>query len=189
MERTVRILVPLAEGSEELEAVAIVDVLRRAGAKVNIVSIGGKSVTCSKGVKIEAEVLLDEVGGLYYDAIVIPGGMPGAENIRNSEKFVAVLRNHFEKGAIIGAICASPAVVLDYHGITKGRRITCHPAFSHLVKHSFYSPDPLVMDSQFITGKSAGYAIDFALKLVELLFPSHVFEEVKEGMGLSHSHI
>ncbi|MDW8002246.1 MAG: DJ-1/PfpI family protein [Deltaproteobacteria bacterium] len=185
MEKRKLVLVPLAYGSEELEAVSIIDILRRANAKVDIVTIGDeKLLECSKGVKILGEKVIDEVKGVKYDAIVVPGGMPGAENIRNSEEFSKILLDHVKSGALIGAICASPVVVLDYLGLTKGKRITCHPSFAPMLKHGIYDPQPVVVDSNIVTGKSAGFALEFALKIVELLFPEEVVVNVKKGLAL-----
>ncbi len=184
MKNLKRVLVPLAEGSEELELVAVVDILRRAGAQVEMVAVDGKIINCSKGVKIVADKSLDEIEETDYDAVIIPGGMPGADNIRKSEKFIGILKRHAERKATIGAICASPALVLDYHGITQGKKVTCHPEFSHMVKNGVYEPEPVVVDSNIVTGKSAGYAIDFALKVAGLLFPDEVIKGVCKGLGI-----
>ncbi|MCX7857168.1 MAG: DJ-1/PfpI family protein [Deltaproteobacteria bacterium] len=180
-----RVLVPLAEGSEELEAIAIVDILRRAKARVEIVGIGGKILTCSKGVRIIADMPIEEVTtDLHYDAIIIPGGMPGSENIRDCKAFIDILQVNAKRGALIGAICAAPAVVLDYHGMTKEKKVTCHPAFSHLLKHGIYEPQAIVVDSNLVTGKSAGYAIDFALKIMEILCPDDIKKDVILGLSI-----
>lgn len=180
-----RILVPIADGSEELEAIAIVDILRRAKAEVEMVGVGELTLKCSKGVKVLADTSIDQIRDREYDAIVIPGGMPGAENIKNSEKFANILMAHAKKGVLIGAICASPAIVLEHYGLTKGKRITCHPAFAHLIRNGIYEPKPLVFDPNLLTGKSAGYAIDFAIKLVEILFPKDILHEVKMGLSIA----
>lgn len=179
-----KVMVAMAEGSEELEAVAVIDILRRAKAEVDVVTIGDKVLNLSKGVKIVAEKSLSEVLDLKYDLVVLPGGMPGSEKLRDSKDLIELIKRHISEGSIIAAICASPAIVLDYHGLTKGKKISCHPSFSHLVKNGTYSQDPVTVDGNLVTGKGAGYSIEFALKLLEILFPRDTVEEVKKGLTL-----
>lgn len=179
-----RVMVVLAEGSEELEAVAVIDILRRAKAELDVVAVGEKVLSLSKGLRIVAEKSLSEVKDSLYDAIVLPGGMPGSENLRDSKELIEILRRHLLNGSIIAAICASPALVLDYHGLTAGRRISCHPSFSHAVKNGIYVDQPVTVDGNIITAKGAGYSIEFALKLLEVLFPSDIVDEVKKGLTL-----
>lgn len=179
-----KILVVIAEGSEELEAVSIIDVMRRAKAEVDVASIGEKRVRCSKGVELLAEKGIEEVVDEDYHLIAIPGGMPGAQNIVGSQAFARALKRHFEKGGLVGAICAAPAIVLEGLGITSGRRLTCHPAFSHLVREGIYEGLPIVADGNLITARGAGQAIEFALRLLEALFDRQTVEEVKAGMAI-----
>jgi 4-methyl-5(b-hydroxyethyl)-thiazole monophosphate biosynthesis len=125
------VLVPIATGSEELEAVAVIDILVRAGAAVTVASVSGSlQVTCSRGVKLVADALLDELADTAYDAIVLPGGMPGAEHLANSAALERMLRAHAAAGRLTAAICAAPVVVLQKHGLLAGRAATAHPAFS-----------------------------------------------------------
>ena len=128
MEKSV--LVPVADGSEELETVAIVDVLRRAGAKVTLAAVKEPTITGSKGVKLIADGRLAEYVHEVFDLIALPGGMPGAEHLRNSPQLIAMLTDQADAGRIYAAICASPAVVFHSFGLLRGKRFTCHPNFT-----------------------------------------------------------
>jgi len=129
-----RVVVPVADGSEEMEAVSVVDVLRRAGAAVTVASAepGRLEVDCSRGVRLRADMGLGELvrGPALPDAVVLPGGMPGAERLSASPEVGALLRAQTEAGGLVGAVCASPAVVLGPLGLLEGRTATAHPAFS-----------------------------------------------------------
>lgn len=179
-----KVLVPIADGSEELEAIAIIDVLRRASASVTVASVGSIQVIASKKVAIIADCLIYECVREVYDLIVLPGGMPGSEFLRNSPGLLTLLREQNEKGRYIAGICAAPVVVFSYHGFTAGKRFTCHPAFASLAGGENPLPDPVVVDGNLITGKGAGFAIDFSLKLVEILYGMEKKNEVAEGMAL-----
>jgi len=178
------VLVPVAQGSEELEMITIVDVLRRAGAYVTIASIDIPHIVASKGVKIIADTILTECIHTRYDLIVLPGGMPGSERLRDSNELIEMLRNQKKAGRWYGAICAAPAVVLDYHGLIDGYNTACHPDFRYLIKHAVISDEVVVVDRNLITGRGAGAAVPFGLKLVELLFDSEKAHDVAKGMAL-----
>lgn len=123
---TKKVLVPIADGTEEIEAVCIIDVLRRACAEVVIASVGQKEVTCSRGVRIVADKLLGECKTEAFDMIVLPGGVPGAQNLRDSADLTKLLKKQAGSGGFFGAICASPAVVLQAHGLLANRQATSH---------------------------------------------------------------
>ena len=130
-----KVLVPIADGSEEIEAVTVVDVLRRAGAEVVVMSVEDdrNEVVCSRGVRIVADKNVRELAGRgvpsYWDLIAVPGGMPGAERIADHVKFHAVLEKHFRAGKLLAAICAAPAVCFEPKGFLEGFAATAHPAF------------------------------------------------------------
>ena len=179
------VLVPVAEGTEDLEAVAIVDVLRRADAKVTVASVtGSRQVTFSRGMVITADTLLENCVNNTYDLVVLPGGIPGAENLRDSVDLVALLKRQREAGQLYGAICASPAVILDHHGLLEGRQATCHPAFVEQLTNKDRAASRVVVDGNCITSQGAGTAVDFSLALVELLFGKEKRDEVAAGMAL-----
>ncbi|CAM9861490.1 unnamed protein product [Ectocarpus sp. 8 AP-2014] len=123
------VLVPVADGSEEIESVTIIDTLVRAGALVTVASVGPEvEVTCSRGVKIKADCKIAECEARDWDAVVCPGGMPGAVSLKENETLEAILRKQNSEGRIVGAICAAPAVVLASHGLLEGKQATCYPA-------------------------------------------------------------
>ena len=165
------VLVPVADGSEELEAVAIIDVLRRAGATVTVASVtGARQITASRGVVIVADTLIEACAEKDYDLVVLPGGIPGAEHLRDSEALIDILKRQKEKRGLFGAICASPAVVLEHHGLLNGHQATCHPVFSDQLTMTDRIDDRVVMDDNCLTSQGPGTAVEFALALVERLY-------------------
>jgi 4-methyl-5(b-hydroxyethyl)-thiazole monophosphate biosynthesis len=177
-----RVLVPIADGSEEIEAVCIIDTLRRAGAEVTVASVGKLQVTASRGVKIVADARIADCTGQTYDCIVLPGGMPGAEHLRDSAKLIEMLREQKQAGRLYAANCAAPAVVLQHHKLLEKVRATCHPAFLSKLNPAHASDERVVVDGHCVTSQGAGTAIEFALKLVELLFGPAKAKEVGTAM-------
>ena len=181
-----RVLVPVADGTEELEAVAMIDVLRRAGADVTVASVtGNRRITASRGLVIVADCLLEDVMNLEYDLVVLPGGIPGAENLRDSADLIRLLKRQRESGRLYGAICASPAIILEHHGLLKGRRATCHPAYIDQLTNKDRVTSPVVADGNCITSQGAGTAVEFSLALVEKLFGGDKRHEVAAGMAMT----
>jgi len=182
---TKTVLIPVADGTEELEAVAIIDVLRRAGADVTVASVSGnRQITASRGVVLVADTVIEKCMHREYDLIVLPGGIPGAENLRDSDHLTNLLRKQYEKGWLYAAICASPAVILNHHGLLKDRNATCHPAFVDQLG-SRDQAVPVVVDGNCVTSQGAGTAVEFSLALVERLFGKDQRDEVALGMALS----
>jgi len=177
-----RVLVPIADGSEEIEAVCIIDTLRRAAAEVTVASVGKLQVTASRGVKIVADAGIANCTTQVYDCIALPGGMPGAEHLRDSAELIEMLREQKQAGRLYAAICAAPAVVLQYHGLLEKVRATCHPAFRNKLDPTHASDERVVVDGPCVTSQGAGTAIEFALKLVELLFGAAKANEVGKAM-------
>jgi len=175
-------LVPIADGTEELEAVTIVDVLRRAGVSVTVASVDALQVTCSRGVKLVADRLMDDCTSEDYDVIVLPGGMPGAAHLRDCETLVQLLRRQLERGGYIGAICASPAIVFEHHGLLSHRRATCYPSFAEKFKEAVSVQESVVVDGPVITSQGPGTALAFSLQLVELLCEREKANEVAKAM-------
>jgi 4-methyl-5(b-hydroxyethyl)-thiazole monophosphate biosynthesis len=169
MDKTV--LVPVADGTEELEAVAIIDVLRRAGAKVTVASVTGtRQITASRGVVIVADALIEDCTEKDYDLVVLPGGIPGAEHLRDSAELIGILKRQRDETRLYGAICASPAVVLEHHGLLAGHQATCHPGFVDQLTSTDRIDDRVVMDGNCFTSRGPGTAVEFALALVERLY-------------------
>jgi len=177
------VLIPVADGTEELEAVAIIDVLRRAGAAVTVASVtGNRQITASRGVVMVADVLIEECLEMEFDLVVLPGGIPGAEHLRDSADLTHILTRQREKKRLYGAICASPAVVLEHHGLLKGRQATCHPGFVDHLETKDRVDDRVVVDGNCLTSRGPGTAVEFALALVEGLYGKDKCEEVAAPM-------
>jgi len=179
------VLVPVANGSEELETVAIVDVLRRAGALVTLASVGQLEVTASKGVRLVADRVLATSLDHLYDVVALPGGMPGSEHLRDSQELIELLKRQRAEGRFYAGICAAPAVALHPHGLLSGKRATCHPNFAHLLSNVEVVDAPVVVDGNCVTSQGAGTAVEFALTLVRLLYDDEKARDVARGMALA----
>ena len=165
-----RVLVPLPEGFEEIEAVTVVDLLRRAGVEVRTASLAGRQVTGSHGIRIEADITIDAVDAADYDMIVLPGGMPGADHLKNDARVVSLLQRFASAGRYTAAICAAPGV-LAHAGLLEGRTATSFPGFLRpdSAPGLQLTDAPVVVDGTVITSRGPGTAIEFSLALIELL--------------------
>jgi 4-methyl-5(b-hydroxyethyl)-thiazole monophosphate biosynthesis len=164
------VLVPIADGTEEIEAVTIIDVLRRADADVTVASVDALQITASRGVKIVADCLIDTCKDEAFDLVVLPGGIPGAEHLRDHPVLKEILLRQQAGGRFYAAICAAPAVVLQTHGLLANRQATCHPGFMEGLQETTAVASRVVVDANCITSRGPGTAMEFSLKLVELLF-------------------
>eukprot|EP01068_Selenidium_serpulae_P003826 Selendium_serpulae@DN3305_c0_g1_i1.p1 len=172
------VLVPIADGSEEIETAAIIDILSRAGTEVTLASVSADlSCKMSRGFTYTAGKRIAEVANEKFDMIAIPGGMPGAKNIADNETVTKLLKQQKADGRFIAAICASPAVVLDHHGLLD-TKACCYPAPCFELKGSKEKPVVDVgktaavrvcVDGKIITSRGPATAIEFALTLVEQL--------------------
>ena len=177
------VLVPIADGTEEIEAVCIVDVLRRAGADVTVAAVGDQlQITASRGVRIVADKLLKQCRNETFDLIVLPGGMPGAEHLNASKVLAELLQRQQEQKRWYAAICAAPAVVLQPQGLLHDKRATSHPAFMERLAAGLATDERVAVDGRCITSRGPGTALEFALKLVELLFGVEKAAAVAEPM-------
>jgi 4-methyl-5(b-hydroxyethyl)-thiazole monophosphate biosynthesis len=180
-----KILVPLAEGFETIEALSIVDVFRRAGAHVDLAAIGDTLlVTSSHNVQVMADRLLFDCTEETYDLIVLPGGIPGAENLKNSRILAELLKKQNAEDKLYGAICASPAIVLEHHGLLQGKKATCHPLFVNQLSIQEKVGEKVVVDKNCVTGRGAGTSIEFGLDLVGILMGEEKKKEVAKGMAI-----
>lgn len=179
---SVTALVPIADGTEEIEAVTIIDVLRRAGAEVTVASVNDLQVTASRGVKIVADCLIKDCADQSFDIIVLPGGIPGAEHLRDNTILKTLLMRQQEAKKYYGAICAAPAVVLETHGLLKNLKATCHPGYMKAFQSSLAVESPVVVDGTCITSRGPGTAMAFSLKLVELLLGKEKMKSVAAPM-------
>lgn len=176
-----KIIIPLAEGFEEIEAITNIDVLRRVNIEVTTVSLDNLKVKGSHGIVVLADKLIDEVNVESFDGIVLPGGMPGATNLRADHRIVNLVKSFNEKGKLVSAICAAP-IVLEKAGVLKGRKATSYPGFDQEMISSNYVADRVVVDKNIITGKGPGAALEFALEVVKYLLGEEVVNETKKNM-------
>jgi len=175
------VLVVCADGSEDIELVCITDVLRRAKADVTLATINASNeTTFARGLKIVADVVIDDVKGKAFDCIAIPGGMPGAKNLAANETFVAMLKEHAKQKRLYAAICASPAVVLHAHGLLSGKKATCYPSLAD--KMTGRVDERVVVDGNVITSQGPGSSIEFALAIVEHLYDANLAKTLSEQM-------
>ncbi|SDA21095.1 4-methyl-5(b-hydroxyethyl)-thiazole monophosphate biosynthesis [Ruminococcus sp. YE71] len=159
----------LANGFEELEALAPIDVLRRAGVETVTVGIGSNNITAAHGVKFVTDITDDQIKlGDGLEMIVLPGGMPGALNLENSPDVQAAIDYCSDNGRYIAAICAAPQI-LGHKGLLRGKYCTCFPGFEKELDGAKHTGEPVVCDGNIITAKGAGAAMRFALKLVAVL--------------------
>jgi protein deglycase len=177
-----KVLVPIADGSEEIEAVCLIDTLRRAGAEVTVASVDKLQVTASRGVRLVADTMIADCVGQTYDCIVLPGGMPGAEHLRDSADLIELLRKQKRTGRLYAALCASPAVVLQHHKLIEKVRATCFPRMRNQLDPAYASDERVVVDGNCVTSQGPATAIEFALKLVELLFGPDKAKEIAKAM-------
>lgn len=160
-----KVLVPLVNGFEEIEAITIIDVLRRASIDVVTAGIPGTMIKGGKGVQIIADQKLDNINPYDFDAIILPGG-PGYENLGQSEKVLTIIKEFEGKGKLVGAICAAPSV-LAKTGILQNRKATIYPGMEKELPK--YRDGKVVEDNNVITSQGPGTAMEFSLKIVEHL--------------------
>lgn len=174
-------IVVLAQGFEEIEAVTPVDILRRAGVGVELVGLDALEVTGSHGVTLKADRLLGESESV--DAIILPGGLPGAENLAASPKLGALLQAQAKAHKIVAALCASPAYVLAPLGILDGKRATCYPGCeSRFGPRTTYVEKSVVRDGSVVTSRGPATAFAFGLALVQELADYETADELARKM-------
>lgn len=178
-----RVLVPLAQGCEELEAITITDLLVRAGVEVTTCGLDDQPVTASRGTRILPDTTITEVLDQDYDLIVLPGGLPGADHLRDNPDVQAMIRKQAEQGRYLGAICAAPKA-LAQAGVLDGKTATAYPG----VLDALASPgirsstEAIVQDGNVITSRGPGTAMDFALALIALLEGSDMKNTVEKQL-------
>ena len=176
----------LAEGFEEIEALATVDILRRAGMSVETVSITSvREVSGAHGIKVTADRTIGEINGTAAHWLILPGGLPGATNLAACEPLTAMLKKQMAEGLCVAAICASPAMVLAPLGLLKGKRATCYPGCEAACESQEFTGQPVEVDGQIVTGKGPGFTFRFALAIVEKTLGKDAASQVAAGMLLS----
>ena len=161
-----KVMVPLADGFEEIEAFAVIDILRRAGIEVDTVGLKGSIVESKHGVRVMADKRLNEINADKYDAIILPGGSPGYKNLANSNKLMEILKKFNDENKLIGAICASP-LILAREGLLNDKKATAYPGLERKLPHP--RGGRVVVDDNIVTSQGPGTAVEFALKIVEIL--------------------
>lgn len=169
----------LADGFEIIEALAPVDMLRRAKIDVQTVGVTGKTVCSSCGVEVNADIMMDEFEYHDVDAVVLPGGMPGTINLENSAAVQSAIDKAVEDQAFVCAICAAPSV-LGHKGLLKGKEAIAFPGFEDALDGAVLSDKYVVTDGKFITAKGAGVATQFGLEIVRALTDDVTAENVRK---------
>lgn len=175
---SLKVMIPLADGFEEIEALTIIDVLRRAGLKVETVGVVGSTITGAHGVRVITDKRLMEISE-DYDAIVLPGGSPGYINLGRTAKILEILKKMSEEGKIIAAICGAPAV-LAKAGILENKKATIYPGMEREIPRP--RAERMIVDGNVITAQAAGTAMEFALKLVEILANKEKASEIRKDL-------
>lgn len=172
----------LADGSEEVELLAVVDVLMRGGQDVKLVSVTGTrdAVTAHK-VKIQADLEFSEADVTDADLLFLPGGMPGTRNLEAHEGLVAALKQAYAENKRIAAICAAPSI-LGKLGFLEGKQATCFPGFEPDLKGAFYTKQGVITDGNITTARGLGYALDLGIELLKYLADENEARKIKEAI-------
>src|SRR6056297_28714 len=176
-----KVLIPLAPGFEEIEAVTNIDVLRRASIEVVTTGLDSLRVQGGHGIIITADKLIDDVNISEFNGIVLPGGIPGANNLLESSKVLEYLRKLNEKDGLLAAICAAP-IVLEAADLLEGKDATSYPGFAKEMQSCNYLEEMVVRDDNIITGRGPGVALEFALTIVEYLESKKYADDLRKSM-------
>lgn len=174
-----KVLVFIADGTEEIEVFTPVDFFRRAGIQVDLVAVKDtRKVRLAHQVYAGADKIIDEIKDVNYDAFYIPGGLPGATNIRDNEKVIELIKEAKAQGKILAAICAGP-IVLEAGGLLKDKNFTCYPGFENEIRSGSFVDDLLVKDGNIFTGKGPAAAAKLSFALIEELLGKEKADEIK----------
>ena len=181
---TKKVALFIENGSEELEFIAPLDIMRRANLEVDLISANNEDfITSSHNIKILADKKIEEVNNILdYDAIVIPGGMPGSTLLRDNKKIIEFYQTMYNSGKLVAAICAAP-IVLSAAGITDDKEVTSYPGFDKEINYKNYNSDKaVVIDKNVITAQGPAVAILFGYEIVNYLLQDNTAEDVKQAM-------
>ncbi len=176
-----KVLLFFANGTEEIEALTAVDLLRRAGAQVTVAGVGGTELTGSHGIRVTADIEENEIPSFDYDMVVVPGGMPGTNHMDASEIVDKALSAVHNRGGFLAAICAAP-LVLGKRGYLSGKKAICYPGFEPYLTGAILSEMRVCRDGCVITAAGAGAATDFALALIDALFGADKASEIRRSI-------
>lgn len=176
-----KVIICIADGFEEIEALGTADILRRGKAQVDLVSItDNKELIGANGIKVICDDLFINANPNDYDLLVLPGGMANAEALSNSSALIETIQKFNQENKLIAGICASPAYAIAKSGIAKGKKITCYPGLENSLSESSYQSDKLVVDGNLITANGPASTLLFAYKLLEIL--NLDYQAVEKGM-------
>lgn len=177
-----KVYVMLADGFEEVEALAVVDVLRRGGVETATVSVrNDKIVLSARNIPVVADMIIDKIEVATEDVIVLPGGGKGVEELYASESLKMLLKGHNDKKGIIAAICAGPTIP-GRMGLLRGINATCYPGCENDLPGAVISQENVVVDKNFITSRGPGTAFDFSFKLLEIIKGAETKDKISKGM-------
>ncbi|RXI39532.1 DJ-1 family protein [Clostridium tetani] len=177
-----KIVLMLAKGFEEIEALTVVDILRRVGVDCKTCSITEeKMVKGTHNIYVKSDIILKDFKEYEFSGIVLPGGMPGATNLRDNKTVIEIIKEFNEENKLIAAICAAP-IVLKEADIIKNKNITSYPGFEEELKGCNYKEDKVVQNGNIITSRGPSTAIDFAFKILENIIDEKELEELKKSM-------
>jgi 4-methyl-5(b-hydroxyethyl)-thiazole monophosphate biosynthesis len=178
------IIIPIATGFEEIEAITIIDVCRRANIKVTIAGVEGSEISGAHGIKIISDTTIENISSDDFDMIVLPGGLPNAFTLAKNGKVQSLLKEFKLRNKKIGAICAAPYALHEADVLNEN--FTCYPSFEQKIRLSgYHENDSVVIDSNVITSQGPATAMDFALEIVNILCDEETFTNVKNGLLVS----
>ena len=180
------VLIPLAEGFEEIEAVTVIDILRRAGMTVTVAgdAESGTTISGRNNIKVAPDCSLDDIAARdpsEFDVVVLPGGIGGTERLQKDERVKRVLEHVHRNDGVTAAICAAPTVLAAF-GLLKGKTITSHPSVKDALGEATRTDDRVVVDGRLITSQGPGTAMEFAMALVEYLAGKETMLDVNQGV-------
>lgn len=176
-----KVLMPLARGFEEIEALAVVDILRRAEIEVVIAALHPGPVEGARRVNVIPDTTIEAVNAGSFDMIILPGGQPGTDNLNADLRIHALLKEFDSGNKLIGAICAAP-IILAAAGLLTGKRATSYPSYSGKLGGAIHEDKPVVLDGNIITSKGVGTAINFSLEIVALLEGRHKADAIAKAI-------
>lgn len=172
----------MADGCEEIEGLTVVDLIRRAGIEIEMISVSGeKTVTGSHKIAFQTDVSKADADYASYDGIVLPGGMPGTTNLMEDDTVNRVIKEFATSGKLVAAICAAPSV-LGNAGLLEGKKATCYPGVESKLTGADFVTDPVAKDGNIITSRGLGTAIEFAAEIVAYLLDESAAKSLKESV-------
>ena len=178
-------IILLANGFEECEALTPADVLRRAEVEVSLVAVGEElTVTGAHGIKVLADMMINDIDDTVPDVLILPGGLKGTEGLKESNQVKKLIENSANEGSYIAAICAAPSI-LGEMGYLDGRNIACYPGFEKYMELANRTGEKIEVDDIFITAEGMGVSLEFALKITELLLGSNVSSDIADKIRMA----